>query len=166
VREGEDPTGSPSARLGTQTAGMTIRSGLPRPVLIGLVFGVILLGLASMINAVDDWRDSRSAEDERSAQSTRIIQLNAILDCRFDVTQEVEDARAQVEAVALGKLDALALGLSAVTREDEAAVAAQAERIESLIVMGQEAQGQLDQALQVRAEAVQDCQAAATEEDP
>jgi hypothetical protein len=121
------------------------------------VVGVLLLGIAAMINAVDDFVDSRQAESERERLSTRVIQLNDELRCRFLITQPVEDAQAQVQAVSLEKLDALARGLSATVRDDPDAVAREAERIDALITMGDEARTQLELALQDRAEAVQDC---------
>jgi hypothetical protein len=146
-----------SAPAVTTVGNVTFRAGLPPWILRGLVLGVTLLGLAAMINAVDDWRDSRFQESTITVLNHRIVQLNDTLECRFDITQPVEDARAQLDAVTVAKLDALSLGLVALTAEDEAAVAQQAERLRALSVDGEEAKAALLQALQDRASASRTC---------
>lgn len=130
---------------------------LPRHILLGLVFGVSMLGLASMINAVDDWIDSREAQGTVEDLNTRIIQLNDELACRYRISQPVEDARTQVDAVAQAKLDALSDGLAAFARDNDQGVIQAGERIDALNPMGDEAEAQLNEALQDRADAARIC---------
>jgi len=61
--------------------------------------GVCLLGLAAMINAVDDWKDSRDLND-------RIQALNTANECRYDIGQRVAELQGEISLE-------LALGLAA-----------------------------------------------------
>jgi hypothetical protein len=118
-----------------------------------------MLGVGALVNALDDWVDSRAQQDTITSLNTRIIQLNHELACRFEVTQPVEDARTQVAAVDSAKLDALAFGLAAFARGDDAGVAQAGSRIDALKTQSDEAAAQLATALQERADAVITCDA-------
>lgn len=118
---------------------------------------MLMLGAAAMINAIDDWVDSRAQQDTIDDLNTRLQQVNSESACRFRVTQPVEDARAQVAAVDSAKLDALSAGLAAFARDDGPGVATAGERIDALGTQSDEAAAQLATALQERADAVITC---------
>ena len=141
-------------RPGEETPGEATGGGSERPVTLevtqirpwGLTIvsvGVLLLGVAAMVNAVDDWFDSRLAE-------TRIERLNRIVD-----EQEVEsDCRASLAAT-VSNLESersghLAAGLVAVVREDDIALDAEIAALGDLEL-------QLKEARQDRANAVEIC---------
>jgi hypothetical protein len=99
-------------------------------------FGIVLLGVAAIINAVDDWADSRSNED-------RIQTLNDQFTCRYVVGQESQELQSRMTLE-------LALGLAAYAQGDR-----QGLQEHTNIIL--EISPQLDEALQERAEAAEFC---------
>lgn len=110
-----------------------------------------------MINSLDDWFDSRADQRERNQLQTRVIQLNGTLECRFEITQPVEEAQARVDSIALARQDALSRGLVGLVLEDNASVQDQIDRIVELSTEGAAAQADLLRAVDQRAQAVETC---------
>jgi hypothetical protein len=107
--------------------------------------GVVLLGLASMINAVDDWYDSRNADRRINHLNELVLELNHETACRFDVNQEVEVIQAEI-------FTELALGLAAFAEEGGES----AELLEHTTNIRQ-LSAELTRAVEARSEGVEDC---------
>ena len=143
MRPGEEEPGE-AVDSGEEGGPVTLEVTQIRPWGLTIVsIGVLLLGVASMVNAVDDWFDSRLAE-------SRIERLDRIVD-----EQEVEsDCRASLAAT-VSNLESersghLAAGLVAVVRENDQALDAEIAALGELEL-------RLEEARQERANAVEIC---------
>jgi hypothetical protein len=126
--------------------------------------GVFGLAIATVIATAGAFVDEN--EDDRTEHELRaiILALETELACRFDATQPLEAAQAELEAIGQERGDALALGLAALQADDDAEVARQAERIRALSERTELAQASLAAALRDRSEAVDECEDATPEQ--
>lgn len=106
------------------------------------VSGLMLAG-AVLTGAISAFLDEQNEHANDRALRTALDRAQFEQECRFDLSIPVSTAQAV-------KLDALALGLVAAVRDDEAALAVQVERIE-------QASADEQAAIAVRADAVDTC---------
>lgn len=99
------PSGEAGDAGGTRQVQGAVVKAKPERWLNIAACGILLLGVAAIIQSVDDWIDSRNAY-------TRIQQLNNELRCRYEANQEVEELQAELN-------NELALGLSAYAQGNE-----------------------------------------------
>lgn len=105
--------------------------------------GIVLLGLAAMIQAIDDWVDSRNAEERTQNLNERIHTLNDQFTCRYIMGQQAQELQGQMTLE-------LSLGLAAYASGDEEGLALHTQTI-------QELSPQLEEALRERANAPDIC---------
>lgn len=101
-----------------------------------ITVGILLLGAASLINAVDDWVDSRNAQE-------RITHLNYVIDCKADIASEISNLESE-------RTGMLARGLVATVEDDEEALRTEINNIRSI-------ESDLEQARNRRANASEIC---------
>lgn len=90
-----------------------------------MALGVVLLGIASLINAIDDWVDSRDAGRQEQVLNHRIETLNDQFTCRYRIAQPAQELQAEISLE-------LSLGLAAFAAEDEEGLAFHTARINEL----------------------------------
>lgn len=108
-----------------------------------IIVAFVLLATASLGSAVYQVLDETNEAHHDRDQQTQIDELQAELACRSVLGVDAANIQGEIS-------QATALGLVAVARSDEAALAVQADRIEQLAV-------ELGPALERRAQAVERC---------
>lgn len=108
-----------------------------------MALSALIGSVTALIGAATNYADEGNEHANDRTLREQVARATFEQECRFDLSTPVNEIQAE-------KLDALALGLVAVTEDDEAALAEQVARIRELSRRGQEA-------LAVRAEAVETC---------
>lgn len=110
---------------------------------VGVVLAALMVGASALISSVSNLADEQNEHANDRANRQQIASLNDELECRSEIAAETSNIQGEIGRET-------ALGLVAVARGDDVALAGHATRIEALAI-------ELGPALERRAEAVERC---------